>query len=354
MSSEEPSKESVTTNRCQFFVKKSNTNRRIRQKVSRQSSSSDASDEESSVVVKNRKRDANPMIQSTLSFNKLKKQKNNSETNDINEESDSEDKDSFRFTYRSNKSGQREGPEDMGATSIIQTETEKEKDAQSIYQKALEVNKELKGKEDDHIYRGINNYTQYVTKKDTPMGNASSGHVRRGPVRAPENIRSTVRWDYQPNICKDYKETGFCGFGDSCIFLHDRSDYKAGWQLELETQRKDDNDADEDPDKYVIQEDDNLPFKCLICRESFVSPVVTKCKHYFCEKCALNHFKKTGRCYVCQQQTGGVFNIAKELIKRLEQHNHELPEDSISEPINEFENKSEDELQESDCDDSED
>lgn len=22
-----------------------------------------------------------------------------------------------------------------------------------------------------------------------------------------------MRWDYQPDICKDYKETGFCGFG---------------------------------------------------------------------------------------------------------------------------------------------
>lgn len=34
--------------------------------------------------------------------------------------------------------------------------------------------------------------------------------------RAPTNIRSTVRWDYEPMICKDYKETGMCGFGDSC------------------------------------------------------------------------------------------------------------------------------------------
>ena len=32
-------------------------------------------------------------------------------------------------------------------------------------------------------------------------------------MRASANIRSTVRWDYQPDICKDYKETGFCGFG---------------------------------------------------------------------------------------------------------------------------------------------
>jgi hypothetical protein len=26
--------------------------------------------------------------------------------------------------------------------------------------------------------------------------------------------------------CKDYKETGRCGYGDSCKFMHDRGDYK--------------------------------------------------------------------------------------------------------------------------------
>ena len=68
----------------------------------------------------------------------------------------------------------------MGATSIVETETEKSKDAQTIFEKALKVNETLKGKEDDHIYRGLNNYTQYRTKKDTPQGNASSGYVRKG------------------------------------------------------------------------------------------------------------------------------------------------------------------------------
>lgn len=57
---------------------------------------------------------------------------------------------------------------------------------------------------------------------------------RQGPVRASQNIRVTTRWDYHPEICKDYKETGFCGFGDSCIFIHDRSDYKSGWEIDLE------------------------------------------------------------------------------------------------------------------------
>ena len=53
-----------------------------------------------------------------------------------------------------------------------------------------------------------------------------------GPIRAPTNIRTTCRFDYQPDVCKDYKDTGFCGFGDTCIYLHDRGDTMSGWQLE--------------------------------------------------------------------------------------------------------------------------
>ena len=40
---------------------------------------------------------------------------------------------------------------------------------------------------------------------------------RKGPIRAPAHLRATVRWDYQPDICKDYKETGFCGFGGELV-----------------------------------------------------------------------------------------------------------------------------------------
>ena len=38
----------------------------------------------------------------------------------------------------------------------------------------------------------------------------------QGPIRAPTFLRATCRFDYQPDICKDYKETGFCGYGDQC------------------------------------------------------------------------------------------------------------------------------------------
>lgn len=40
------------------------------------------------------------------------------------------------------------------------------------------LQQERTGKEDDKIYRGINNYVKFIKPKDTTMGNASSGMVR--------------------------------------------------------------------------------------------------------------------------------------------------------------------------------
>uniref|UniRef100_A0A8C4EXI7 Ring finger protein 113A n=1 Tax=Dicentrarchus labrax TaxID=13489 RepID=A0A8C4EXI7_DICLA len=231
-------------------------------------------------------------------------------------EEDKEDK-KITVAYKSTRSAKPEGPEDMGATATYELDTEKDKDAQAIFERSQKIQEELTGKEDDKIYRGINNYQKFIKPKDTTMGNASSGMVRKGPIRAPEHLRATVRWDYQPDICKDYKETGFCGFGDSCKFLHDRSDYKHGWQIERELEEGR-YGANDDENYEVSSDDEDMPFKCFICRESFKNPIVTKCKHYFCETCALQHYRKSKRCYVCNTQTNGVFNPAKELMAKME------------------------------------
>ena len=45
-------------------------------------------------------------------------------------------------------------------------------------------------------------------------------------------IKSSIRVDYKPGICKDFRDTGFCGFGDNCLFLHDRSDLYQGWEID--------------------------------------------------------------------------------------------------------------------------
>ncbi|KAI8021166.1 Zinc finger CCCH domain-containing protein 1 [Camellia lanceoleosa] len=160
----------------------------------------------------------------------------------------------------------------------------------------------LKGKSknpgDEKLYKGIHGYTDYKAgfrREQTVSAEKAGGS--HGPLRASAHIRVSARFDYQPDICKDYKETGYCGYGDSCKFMHDRGDYKSGWQMEewdeAQKARKRNlamggDDMDEGTADHSDEDDeDALPFACFICRQPFVDPVVTRCKHYFCEHCAL-------------------------------------------------------------------
>lgn len=49
------------------------------------------------------------------------------------------------------------------------------------------------------------------------------------------------------------------------------SDYEKTEEETLKEEEDDDNDA--------------LPLTCSICNQPFTNPVVTNCKHYFCEPC---------------------------------------------------------------------
>ncbi|KAJ8251225.1 hypothetical protein GJAV_G00218670 [Gymnothorax javanicus] len=296
---------------CTFLFKKSNKKFAARKRKASDNEKSSNSDEDSTVIRRRKRTDViNPMIQ--------KSKRSEREQLSSSESDDAEDK-KITVAYKSSRSAKPEGPEDMGATAVYELDTERDKDAQAIFERSQKIQEELSGKEDDKIYRGLNNYHKFIKPKDSTMGNASSGMVRKGPIRAPEHLRATVRWDYQPDICKDYKETGFCGFGDSCKFLHDRSDYKHGWQIERELDEGR-YGANDEENYEVSSDEEDLPFKCFICRESFKNPVVTKCRHYFCEACALQHYRKSKRCYVCNMQTNGVFNPAKELMAKIQKH----------------------------------
>ncbi|EPZ35279.1 hypothetical protein ROZALSC1DRAFT_27895 [Rozella allomycis CSF55] len=183
---------------------------------------------------------------------------------------------------------------------------------------------------DDGLYHGKDGYKTYIEKREciNPKMRAA------GPIRLPSHMKTNIRYDYQPDICKDYKETGYCAFGDSCKFLHDssdiRGDYKFGWQLDKEWEEK--QKLGNDPGQFLIEsedeedDDDDLPFACAICRDPFTDPIVTKCKHYFCEKCALKQFRKTKKCYVCSQPTDGQFTVAYNLIAKLEEKKKRLEE----------------------------
>jgi len=159
-----------------------------------------------------------------------------------------------------------------------------------------------------------------------------------GPIKAPTNIRTTCRFDYQPDICKDYKDTGFCGFGDTCIYLHDRGDHLSGWQLEQQWQQQ--QEEKKQKQKQEIDEflsraggggvalsdtrtetlsmtDDGLPFACHMCRDYFKDPVVTNCSHYFCSACLLEHVKSVSTCCpICSVETHGVFHEPTKLLNK--------------------------------------
>lgn len=147
-----------------------------------------------------------------------------------------------------------------------------------------------------------------------------------GPTKASANVRVTCRFDYQPDICKDYKETGSCGYGDACKFIHDRGDYKSGWQLDKEWDEKQakGGQAAEEESGFEVTEDDELPWACWICREDFREPVVTKCGHYFCMGCAQKQFKTSRKCAVCGENTNGTFNVARNLVAKIKERDEEF------------------------------
>ncbi len=234
------------------------------------------------------------------------------------------------------------GPRDQGATATLEIDTALDRDARAVEERARAERDKVAAAEnplEDKQYRGLNAYAKFVEKKDSAAGSAAK--MSTGPQRAPSNIRATVRWDYAPDICKDYKETGFCGFGDSCKFMHDRSDYKFGWQLEREMQEGTYGQDDEDDGKYEVSSDEEeLPFKCYICKDSFKNPVVTKCRHYFCERCALERYRKNKRCAACGKQTSGVFNPAKEIVAKMDKMKKEEAAEAKKEATGESDSQS--------------
>ncbi|KAL0426106.1 UNVERIFIED_CONTAM: Zinc finger CCCH domain-containing protein 1 [Sesamum radiatum] len=307
---------------CNFFRKPSK-GKNIRKRTALEEGEGD--DEDSKVessVVYNKKKQAAADNKLHFSSGPLKHSK----------ESEVEKPKASVFEYESSKEIQVQN--DNRATATLETETEFSRDARAIRERVLKQAEEaLKGKKksdgEDKLYKGLHGYTDYKAgfRREQTVASEKAGGSH-GPLRASAHIRVSARFDYQPDICKDYKETGYCGYGDSCKFMHDRGDYKSGWQLEKEWEEKEKarakrmamglkDDDDERGSESSDEDDDSLPFACFICREPFVDPVVTKCKHYFCEHCALKHHARNKKCFVCNQPTNGIFNTAFEIRKRM-------------------------------------
>ena len=205
---------------------------------------------------------------------------------------------------------------------------EDSKDALSAKNLLGSTRSTTKDSQPDGTYKGLSNQTSFIQKNpDAPTRS-------KGPMKAPTNIRTITVMDFKPDICKDYAKTGFCGYGDACIYLHDRTEVKQGWQLDREWEtvtkgkknlggtvvasanRDKKEEVEEDEAEIAMLE--KIPFACIICQESYREPIVTRCGHYFCEPCALKRYRKDPACAACGTSTNGVFNSSKKLKKLLE------------------------------------
>eukprot|EP00371_Babesia_bovis_P002232 XP_001610879.1 zinc finger protein [Babesia bovis T2Bo] len=271
----------------------------------------------------------------------------------------------------------REDKNDQRATSTYEIDTEVSRDHRSILERNAEIGKQILNNElEDGVYRGRGAYRPVMNVREGSIAAAKYTGLY-GPVRASmTNVRTTLRIDYQPDVCKDYKETGYCGFGDSCKFLHDRSDYKSGWQIENEWeqaqaakrkklqekldswQRKvqknladpenvssqsenesqssdsdcstsDSDSSDDEPTEKsqyaktlkAKARKMNVPFACLACRKAWrtsMNPIMTTCGHYFCESCSIRAYSRNMKCAKCGVTQDGILNPAQAIIKLLE------------------------------------
>jgi RING finger protein 113A len=151
------------------FFKKRSTNKNIRKRKApttrrKEESDQDDSDQdqiESQVVTKDRKTGSNPFVQST------RKKRNRHDGDDAEDE---EQDALFGGQYSADKSTT------LQKSDATRYDTEWELQAQ-------EATKKMAG----------------------PKKDVMNAKMQVGPQRAPANLRATTRFDYQPDVCKDYK-----------------------------------------------------------------------------------------------------------------------------------------------------
>lgn len=122
------------------------------------------------------------------------------------------------------------------ATHTTEIDTAADRDARAILERNIKLSHNNDGMNDVKLYQGQHAYKSLIPKTlDQVSSNKVSGlalyykfivfiniskftnyfntytvYRNQGPIRAPSFLRATCRFDYAPDICKDYKETGLC------------------------------------------------------------------------------------------------------------------------------------------------
>lgn len=157
-------------------------------------------------------------------------------------------------------------------------------------------------KEDDKTIDKESSNTENLKQPSTQLthSNSATMSITKSDTKstlkaAPVNVRTTTITDFQPDVCKDFKQTGYCGYGDTCKFLHIRgeSTNKNPVVKEWENINK-------------KEKKETIPFKCVLCKDDYKTPVKTICNHLYCKDCFFKRLKTKKTCFICNEDTKGI------------------------------------------------
>lgn len=95
------------------------------------------------------------------------------------------------------------------ADSLVDEQHNKLRENEEMLSESKKVQK--RDADGDKIYRGL---ISRQSKKEVLVKPLST-HVKQNFIM-----------DYQRDVCKDFLKNGYCGFGDTCKFLHFREEFK--------------------------------------------------------------------------------------------------------------------------------
>lgn len=153
---------------------------------------------------------------------------------------------------------------------------------------------------------------EMTVDRDSESSFAMKAVYEKASTNQKSDLLAGGSLDYAREVCKDYKETGFCGFGDSCKFIHDRGEHEQVTELNAAWE------AFRDKKIHASSSDASPNRTCGICKSSFSDKAATTtilaaipCNHLFCSTCALSSERSKQRCQVCKTPINGQFKAAK-------------------------------------------
>ncbi|KAL6931681.1 uncharacterized protein HGUI_00920 [Hanseniaspora guilliermondii] len=145
-------------------------------------------------------------------------------------------------------------------------------------------------------------------KLDLAINNRSKNVTIKPPTRSDIANNKKIYMDYEPLLCKEYKLKGYCGYGDTCKFIHSRDDYINENKLTKKHWKNSQESKEEERKVDVVIKKSDL---CGVCKVPFDSDSTKKliqlvCKHVFCKSCFMERLKnKKMECPECGSDSKG-------------------------------------------------